>query len=127
MYRRFFSREELARKLALVAMRGIENAARAALVLVPDDPWAAFVGFVVAAMAAGAGSMSAYAGAFRAGDELNAAGMSLSRAVDELVTHAQAARVLRPDVTALDVLQIFEMLRAVQLGNQERSDRLRIR
>ncbi len=127
LYRRFSGRDDLARKLALFAMAAIEQAARIALTRVDDDPWGAFIDFVVSAMDAGAGSMSAFAGTFQAGDELNAAGASLSERIDELLTRAQEAGAVRADLTGLDMLQLFEMLRAIRVGTHERSDRLRLR
>ena len=127
LYRRFASRDDLVRRLALHAMAAIEDAARAALEQVERDPWAAFTGFIVAAMDAGAGSMSAYAGTFQAGDELNDAGARLGAQIEALLTATRAAGVVRGDITGLDVLQLFEMLRAVNVGSPERSAQLRRR
>ncbi|MDQ6856004.1 MAG: TetR/AcrR family transcriptional regulator [Candidatus Dormibacteraeota bacterium] len=127
LYRRFSGRDDLVRRLALFAMAAIEQAARDALARVDDDPWAAFIGFLVSAMEAGAGSMSAFAGTFRAGKELNDAGASLGRRIDELLARTQEAGAVRPDLTGLDVLQLFEMLRAIRVGAHERSNRLRLR
>lgn len=127
LYRRFAGRDDLVRRLALFAMAAIEDAAREALTRVGDDPWEAFVGFIVAAMTAGAGSMSAFAGTFQAGDQLNAAGKRLSDAIDDLLTRAQHAGAVRSDLTGLDILQYFEMLRAIHVDTIERSDQLRLR
>ncbi len=127
LYRRFEGRDDLVRKLALFAMAGVEEAARAALARIGEDAWEAFTGFIVSALEAGAGSMSAFAGTFQAGEELNAAGASLSERIEELLTKTQDAGAVRPDLTGLDILQLFEMLRAIRVGSHKRSDRLRVR
>jgi len=127
LYRRFAGRDEMVRKLALFAMAAVEEAARSALTQVEDDPWDAFVGFIVSAMEAGAGSMRSFAGTFQAGGELNAAGRRLADQMEELLSRAQQAGAVRADLTSLDLLQLFEMLRAVHVGDIERSDQLRRR
>ncbi|MGI8750944.1 MAG: TetR/AcrR family transcriptional regulator [Acidimicrobiales bacterium] len=127
LYRRYANRDDLVRNLALFAMAAIEEAARTALTRVEEAPWDAFVSFLVAAMEAGAGSMSSFAGTFQAGEELNAAGERLGLQIDELLSRTQWLGAVRNDLTGLDMLQLFEMLRAINVGTAERSQRLRRR
>lgn len=127
LYRRFSGRDELVRQLSLYAMGTIEQEAADALGRVEDGPFDAFVGFIINAMRAGAGAMRSFAGTFDAGDELNAAGDRLAARMQELLDRTQAAGAVRPDLTALDILELFEMLRAVDIGDPERSHQLRLR
>lgn len=127
LYRRFASRDDLTRQLALYAMKAVEDAARTALSRVEEDPWDAFIYFITSAMGVGAGSMRALAGTFTAGEDLNAAGERLNNQMRELLTRTQQAGAVRADLTALDLLQLFEMLRAIRVDTNERSDRLRRR
>lgn len=127
LYRRFDSRDELVRKLALHAMTRITAEARAHLARLPSAPWSTFVDFVVAALGCGAGSMTAFAGTFDPGDELNRAGLDLSEAMSALLAEAQRRQAVRPDITSLDLMQLFQMLRAVHVGSFERDEELRLR
>lgn len=127
LYRRFTSRDELARRLALHAMRQITAEAEAHLQRLPSDPWPTFVHFFVAALDAGAGSMTAFAGTFDPGEELNRAGLGLSDAMAALLSEAQRLQVVRSDINALDLMQLFQMLRAVHIGSFERDEELRLR
>lgn len=127
LYRRFDSRDELVRQLALHAMTRITAEARAHLERLPAAPWATFVEFVVAALGCGAGSMTAFAGTFDPGDELNRAGLDLSEAMSALLQEAQRREAVRPDITSLDLMQMFQMLRAVHVGSFERDEELRLR
>lgn len=123
LYRRFASKEDLVRALALRAMGAIEAAATEAVSAVDrgtDGAWAVFSGFLAAAMRVGAGSMTPFIGTFVAGDELNAAGLRLYEQIGRLVTAAQDAGAIRRDLTAADVLQLFEMLHALTVGEGER-------
>ncbi len=127
LYRRFTNRDDLARRLALHAMAAIEDEARDALDRIDDDPPTVFRGFFEAALEAGAGSMNEFAGTFTAGAALNEAGQRLHDAIADLLLRAQQHGIVRADVTALDVLQLFEMLRTVRIGSGERSAALRRR
>lgn len=127
LYRRFSGRDELVRQLSLSAMSAIERQAVNALALVEETPLQAFTGFVLNAMRAGAGAMSAFAGTFEPGDELNEAGNRLAVRIQELLKRAQHAGAVHPELTSLDVMQLFEMLRAVNVGDVARSQRLRVR
>lgn len=127
LYRRFSGREELARQLAIHAMGEIELTAAKALTRVEADPWGAFTLFLSEALEVGAGSLSAFAGTFAAGDAANAAGRSMYERIDQLLTRSQQAGAVRSDMTAPDVLQLFEMLRAAHAGTPDRDATLRRR
>ena len=127
LYRRFDSRDELVRTLALHAMTRITAEARAHLERLPSAPWPTFVQFIVAALGCGAGSMTAFAGTFDPGDELNRAGRDLNEAMAELLAEAQRREAVRPDITSLDLMQVFQMLRAVHVGSFGRDEELRLR
>lgn len=127
LYRRFTSREELARRLALEAMNAITRKAEAASQKVDADPWGAFVEFFYDAMSTGAGSMSGFAGTFEPGEELNHAGQVLHEAMERLLATAQLLGAVRPDINALDLQQIFDMLRGIHFGTPERNEVLRRR
>lgn len=127
LYRRFTSRDELARRLALHAMTQITSEARTHRERLASNPWPTFVSFITAALDAGAGSMTAFAGTFDPGDELMRAGVELSEAMAELLDDAQRLRAVRPDVNAIDLMQLFHMLRGVHIGSFERDEELRLR
>ncbi|THG29918.1 TetR/AcrR family transcriptional regulator [Naasia lichenicola] len=127
LYRRFSSRDDLARQLALFSMQSVEDQATRALGEVDGDPWGAFLGFLAGAMDGGAGSMRALAGTFPAGEELNAAGRRLGDRMQELLTRCQDLGVVRRDISGFDLLQFFEMLRAVHVTDGERTSGLRRR
>ena len=121
LYRRYPSKEALIQHLCLDGMQRLEAAARTALEQVEEDAWQAFAGFMIAGLAAGAGSLgAALAGTFTPSDELLATARSLYATVQELLERAQAAGAVRGDITQEDMTLIFEQLRAVRVGDAER-------
>src|SRR4051812_13340750 len=128
LYRRYPSKEALVAQLCLDGMLALEVQARLALERLDEDPWAAFASFMAGGLAAGAGALgAALAGTFTPSDELVAAGRRLSEAIRELVTRAQAAGAVRDDVTPEDVGLLFEQLRAISLGSEQRIGELQRR
>jgi AcrR family transcriptional regulator len=120
LYRRYPSKEALVIQLCLDALVQLEQIAGSALERAPGDPWDAFEAFMHTALDAGAGATRVLAGTFTPTPELIAASRRMGEAVQRLVGAVQEAGQLRPDVTAFDVNQLFELLRAVSLGDEER-------
>ena len=127
LYRRFPSKDALVRRLCLDGMQAITEAAQVSLDRVGNDPWGAFEGFLRTAVQAGAGSLRGLAGTFAADDELDSAAAAMGALMQQLLTKAQAAGAVRQDLTATDVGLLFEMLRAIRVGDTTRSDALRQR
>ena len=128
LYRRFPSKEALAYRLCLEGMNAIADVARDALERMDEgDPWEAFVGFVAAAVEAGAGSLRGLAGTFTPDDFLNRVAVDMAGLMQQVLERAQAAGAVRDDITTNDVGLFFEMLRAIRVGDAGRSDALRRR
>jgi AcrR family transcriptional regulator len=122
LYRRYPSKEALVHQLCLDGMRRLHAVTRAALERVEDDPWQAFAQFMSDGLEAGAGSLgAALAGTFTPSEELLTVARDLYAAGQELIERAKAAGALRSDVTQEDVNLLFEALRGVRLGDDERT------
>jgi AcrR family transcriptional regulator len=118
LYRRYPSKEALVHQLCLDGMRRLDAVTRAALGRVDDDPWEAFVRFMSEGLDAGAGSL---AGTFAPSEELLTVARDLYAGGQELIERVKAAGALRSDVTQEDVNLLFEALRGVRLGDDERT------
>jgi AcrR family transcriptional regulator len=128
LYRRFPSKEALAYRLCLDGMNAIADVARDALATMDDgDPWDAFVGFVSDAVRHGAGSLRGLAGTFTPDDVLNRVAVEMAGLMRQVLDRAQAAGAVRGDISTHDVGLFFEMLRAIRVGDGDRSDALRRR
>ena len=130
VYRRYPTREKLLHQLCLHAMGLISAAAQSCqsrLGEVDSEPWESFLQFITSAIAAGAGAMRSLAGTFDAGEDLARAAAQMNTAIQQVVDLAQQRGAVRDDITAADITQLFEMLRAVRVGSSERSDALRQR
>jgi AcrR family transcriptional regulator len=128
LYRRFPSKEALASRLCLDGMNALAEVARQTLeAMRTDDPWDAFVGFVSAAVDAGAGSLRGLAGTFTPDDDLNRVAVDMAALMQQVIERAQATGAVRGDITTNDVGLFFEMLRAIRVGDAARSDALRRR
>jgi AcrR family transcriptional regulator len=128
LYRRYPSKEALVLHLCQDGMERLEMVAENALARLRDDPWVVFSEFMEEALAAGAGSLgAALAGTFTPTKELMAAARRLHAAVAAVIDRAHADGALRPDVTQEDVNLIFEQLRSVRLGDDERTAALQRR
>jgi AcrR family transcriptional regulator len=122
LYRRYPSKEVLVLQLCLDGMRRLEAVTRAALARVDEDAWEAFTAFMRDGLDAGAGSLgAALAGTFTPTEELLAAARDLYTAGQELIERVKAAGALRADITQEDVNLLFEQLRGVRLGDEERT------
>jgi AcrR family transcriptional regulator len=127
LYRRFPSKEALAYRLCLDGMNTLTDLARRTLDALDDDPWNGFVAFIGDAIDAGAGSLRGLAGTFEADDDLNRVAQEMSALIEQVVQRAQTAGAVRDDITANDVGRFWEMLRAIRIGDNSRSDALRKR
>jgi len=127
LYRRFPSKEALAYRLCLDGMNALAEVARHTLEAIDEDPWEEFVGFLYAAMDAGAGSLRGLAGTFEPDDALNQVAAEMAALIEQVIDRAQAAGAVRDDITANDIGLCWEMLRAVRVGDSHRSDALRSR
>jgi AcrR family transcriptional regulator len=128
LYRRYPSKEALVTQLCLDAMEQLEKIALAAVERARTEPWAAFVDFVDDSFDAGAGGLGpSLAGTFTPSAELMAVSRSMGEAAAELVAIVQEAGELRTDVTAAEIGLLFEMVRAVSIGGEERSAALQHR
>lgn len=127
LYRRFPSKEALAYRLCRDGMTALAELARETLEVIDDDPWERFVAFLGDAIDAGAGSLRGLAGSFEADDDLNSVAQEMSSLIDEVVRHAQAAGAVRDDINSNDVGRFWEMLRALRIGDPDRSNALRRR
>ena len=125
LYRRYPSKEALVIQLCLDAMQQLEAIARNAVERARSEPWEAFVAFANDSFDAGAGGLGpSLAGTFAPSPELIAVSRSMSEAVEELVDIVHAAGELRADVTAGEIGLLFEMVRAVSIGDEERTAEL---
>ncbi|MGZ4321191.1 MAG: TetR/AcrR family transcriptional regulator [Solirubrobacteraceae bacterium] len=127
LYRRFPSKEELAYRLCRDGMNALSDLARRTLEVPDDDPWNHFVAFIGDAIDAGAGSLQGLAGTFEADEDLNRVAQQMSGLIQEVVQRAQAAGAVRDDINANDVGRFWEMLRAIRIGDPDRSNELRRR
>ncbi len=128
LYRRFPSKEALAYRLCLDGMNALAEVARLALgSMENDDPWDVFVGFVFAAVDAGAGALRGLAGTFPPDDALNRVAADVATVMQQVIERAQTAGAVRDDITINDIGLFFEMLRAIRVGDAARSDDLRRR
>ena len=121
LYRRYESKEDLLRTLCADGLQRFIAAAEAALAD-RGDPWEAFAGFMRACVDADTNSLTQrLAGTFTPTEELIDVARSLYRTVQELIERVKAAGALRADVTQEDVNLLFEQLRGVRLGDDERT------
>lgn len=130
LYRRYPTRQALVHQLCLRAMTSITTAAETCTRRLDDptaDAWPEFVAFLSSALAAGAGAMRALAGTFDADTDLGDAAAQMNTEIQHTVTLGQNRGALRRDITAADITQFFEMLRAIRIGDHQRNDELRKR
>jgi AcrR family transcriptional regulator len=125
LYRRFPSKEALAYRLCLDGMNALIDVAREALAASDEDPWEVFMRFMRGSVQAGAGALRGLAGTFVPDERLNRVAGELGALVGQVLERAQAAGAVRDDVNANDIGMIWEMLRAIRVGDGTRSDELR--
>ena len=128
LYRRYASRDALVAETWLASVREVQQQARVALDRAGMFPWGAFVGFMTACVASGAGALAAALAQTAAPTEdLIAAERSMNAAIRELLEVAQKAGAVRPDVGVEDLRLLFEQLHAVRAPDTAREATLRRR
>jgi AcrR family transcriptional regulator len=106
LYRRYPTKEALLQRLCVLAMEQAIEAAEAGLR--HDDPWSGLAHYVRECVAAGTGALAPVAGTVVTTPQMQAASERVMEAACALVARAQAARVLRSDVTCLDLALLVE-------------------
>jgi AcrR family transcriptional regulator len=128
LYRRYPSKEALVIQLCRDSTAQLDGIARAAVERARTAPWEAFVDFVYDSFDVGAGGLGPpLAGTFTPPQELVALSRAMGEAVTELVAIVQEAGELREDVSAPEIGLLFEIVRGVSLGGEERSRALQRR
>lgn len=116
LYRRYPSKQELLRALCAEGLRRYTAAIEAALAA-DGDRWESFAGFMRAAVAADASSLTQrLAGTFTPTPELYEAAAHAGRCNVELFERTQAAGALRADADVNDLALILEQLASIRLG-----------
>jgi AcrR family transcriptional regulator len=106
LYRRYGSKTELLQRLCVLAMEQALAAAEDALAAA--DPWDGLCGYITACVELRSGALASLAGQIETTAGMRGtAGRSMAR-LGEIVARAQAAGVLRADVTALDISWLIE-------------------
>ena len=127
LYRRYASKDVLLQHLALDGLTRYVAAAEAALAD-EGEPWAAFVRFMATALDAGTGSLTLrFAGNFASTEEMQQAGIRGYTVTQQLLDRAQAAGIIRADLTVADLALLFEQFQAIRVGDHERTMQLRHR
>jgi AcrR family transcriptional regulator len=126
VYGRHAGKEDLLRTLCADGLARYLEEVEAA-VAAADVP-AAFERFMTRIVDADTHTLTArLAGSFTPTDQMLAEADRANRLNEELVARAQAAGVLRADVTAPDLAMVFEKVAAVRLGDEDRTRELRRR
>lgn len=109
LYRRYRTKEELLRRLSLYSMESVAHAAEEAMDVA--DPWQAVADYVWRCVESGCGVMVPLAGTGEVTEEMRHASERARQASEALVSRAQAAGVLRADVTAFDLSLLISHFR----------------
>lgn len=127
LYRRYTSKEDLLRRLALDGLRSYITAVEAALAD-EGDPWAAFVTFMRRVVDADTHSLtSRLAGTFTPTEELYREGARGNELNIRLVGRLRSAGAIRPDIDVMDLSQLLEQLASVRMTDERRTSELRHR
>jgi AcrR family transcriptional regulator len=126
LYRRYRTKEELFQHLCVIALDGWVEAAEDGLAR--DDPWEGLAHYVTTCVEFGPGSLAPIAGTIELTEEMATKSTLSDEVFGALVVRAQAAGVLRQDVTAVDISLLIEQLSKSplleQLGQQGRGELL---
>jgi AcrR family transcriptional regulator len=127
LYRRYGSKDDLLRELCMLAMRQSVSLAERALEV--SDPWEGLTSYIREAVAASTGALAPLAGAIETTPQMWQVSRHGRSLLTRLVSRAQAAGVLRVDVTPLDIAWLIEMfgrLGPVAPDTEEHSIRQRL-
>lgn len=127
LYRRYRSKEDLLRQLAMEGLQRYIGLVEAALED-DGDPWEAFAEFMRRAVEADTNSLTLHlAGTFTPTEEMWREGERAARLNRELLARTRASGVLRADFAEGDLSLIFEQLASIAIGAPERTAELRQR
>ncbi|MGW4802048.1 TetR family transcriptional regulator [Nonomuraea sp. NPDC004297] len=118
LYRRYRTKQELFQRLCVLSLDSWNDAAERGLAA--QDPWEGLAGFVTACVEFGQGSLAPIAGLIEVTEEMRAKSDRSDELLAALVTRAQEAGAIRPDVTPVDISLLIE-----QLGTSPVLDQLR--
>jgi len=107
LYRRYGSKDDLMRRLCILAMEQSLGEAEAGLQA--DDPLVGLIGYIRGCVALGTGALAPLAGTIDVTAQMVALARRGQRALEALVTRAHETGGLRPDVTALDIAGLVEL------------------
>lgn len=128
LYRRYVSKEELLRTLCGDGLQQYVDIARAAVEDESSEPWTVFAGFMERIVEADTHTLTIkLAGRFTPTEREYNNAVLAGELNQRLVARAQAAGVLRDDVTADDLSHVFEQIASVHGSTPERTDQLRAR
>ncbi|ASR39645.1 TetR family transcriptional regulator [Prauserella marina] len=108
LYRRYRTKDELFQKLCELALAAYLTAAEEGLAMA--DPWDGLVHYLRAATEHGTGSLAPIAGTIDVTPAMADKNERGEEAVRRLIDRAQAAGVLRPDITVVDIDLLTEQL-----------------
>ena len=127
LYHRYAGKEDLLRTLCWQGQQVYLTEARRALDI-EAGPWHAYTEFLRRIVAADThGLTTRLAGRFTPTPEMFEAGDQMQDLGTELLTRAQAAGEVRPDVTFLDVGYLLELLSMLRVGDADRTAAVRQR
>jgi AcrR family transcriptional regulator len=128
LYRRYASKEELLRKLCGDGLEQYIDVVREAVGDESGDPWDVFAGFMRRIVEADTHTLTInLAGRFTPTEHEYRNAALADELNQRLVARAQAAGVLRDDVTADDLTYVFEQVARIHAATAERTALLRAR
>jgi AcrR family transcriptional regulator len=125
LYRRYGSKTELLQRLCVLAMEQALAAAEDALAAA--DPWDGLCGYITACVELRSGALASLAGQIETTAEMRGTARRSMARLGEIVARAQAAGVLRADVTALDISWLIEQFSRRPPGRLEAAEERNVR
>lgn len=126
LYRRYRSKEELARRLCTVGMENTLALAEGALAEEPDG-WSALVRFLRDSVSGEVGAMGRFAGTFPVTAEMVELSQRGGDAMQAILDRARDEGSLRRGVTAGDLVLLLDLLRTPRAVDPHRASELRER
>ncbi|MDX6741001.1 helix-turn-helix domain-containing protein [Actinocorallia sp. A-T 12471] len=126
LYRRYRSKEELARCLCVLSMKGTNESAERALAE-ESSGWSALVRFMAESIDRGVGMVAQFAGEFPVTPEMVALSERGAAAMQAILDRATAEGSVRPDITAGDLVYLLQILRTNSAPTPTRVTTLRTR
>ncbi|ROO84908.1 TetR family transcriptional regulator [Actinocorallia herbida] len=126
LYRRYPSKEVLARHLCTISMEGTLAAAERALAE-ESSGWSALVRFITESLECGMGALSGFAGSFPVTQAMIDLSEQGANAMQEILTRAAAEGSVRPDLTPGDLVYLLKLLATKTTPDPARTTELRPR